>query len=165
MEEDIKILEKIIKEYRTFGDLDNPEFEDTEKIYDSIEHLIKAYKELEEEFKKEKELNKIIKNTKIDELFTTPRRNGKTIELAMKLREEILKLPECKLYGIKNCKNKCVLLTKDEVITKAKVKEIVDECIPVGKNIITEKEEYQPNANANSYLTQMILELLKDGGE
>lgn len=50
-------------------------------------------------------------------------------------------------------------------IPKAKVKEIVDECIPRGKNIITGVEEYQPNANANSYLTQMILELLKDGGE
>lgn len=50
-------------------------------------------------------------------------------------------------------------------IHKDKIKEIVDECIPVGKNIITGEEEYQPNANANSYLTQTILELLKDGGE
>lgn len=55
-EEDIKILEKIIKEYRTFGDLDNPEFEDTEKIYNSIENLIKAYKELGELYKSEKKM-------------------------------------------------------------------------------------------------------------
>ena len=165
MEEDIKILENSIKEVEDNKDIGFFETEEDLKFYNAVKHLIKAYKELEEEFKKEKELNKIIKNTKIDELFTAPRRNRKTIELAMKLREEILKLPECKLYGIKNCKNKCVLLTKDEVITKAKVKEIVDECIPVGKNIITGKEEYKPNANANSYLTQMILELLKDGGE
>ncbi len=46
-----------------------------------------------------------------------------------------------------------------------KIKEIVEECIPAGKNIITGKKEYQPNANANSYLTQTILELLKDGGK
>ena len=56
-----------------------------------------------------------------------PRRNGKTIELAITLREEILKLPECKLYGIKNCKGRVILLTKEEVIPKSKVKEKVEE--------------------------------------
>lgn len=45
MEEDIKFIEKMIKEYKTFGDLDNPDFENTEKIYKAIENLLKAYKE------------------------------------------------------------------------------------------------------------------------
>lgn len=45
-------------------------------------------------------------------------------------------------------------------ISKEVIKDIVDECIPKNKNIITGKEEYQPNTNANSYLVQKILELL-----
>ena len=51
---------------------------------------------------------------------------------------------------------------KENFIPISKIKDLVDECIPVGKNIITREEEYQPNANANSYLTQLILELLKE---
>ena len=43
-----------------------------------------------------------------------------------------------------------------------KLKEIVDECIPKKENIITRELEYTPNANANSYLTQEILLLLKE---
>lgn len=41
------------------------------------------------------------------------------------------------------------------------IKEIIDECIPKKQNIITGKEEYTPNTNANSYLTQRILELFE----
>lgn len=48
-----------------------------------------------------------------------------------------------------------------ESISKDKIKDIVNDCIPKGENRITGKIEYQPNANANSYLTQRILELLK----
>ena len=33
IEEDIKFIEEIIKEYKTFGDLHNPDYEDTDKIY------------------------------------------------------------------------------------------------------------------------------------
>ena len=47
-------------------------------------------------------------------------------------------------------------------ISKDKLKEIVDECIPKKENIITRELEYTPNANANSYLTQEILSLLKE---
>lgn len=47
-------------------------------------------------------------------------------------------------------------------ISKDKLKEIVDECIPKKENIITRELEYTPNANANSYLTQEILLLLKE---
>lgn len=43
-----------------------------------------------------------------------------------------------------------------------KLKEIVDECIPKKENIITRELEYTPNTNANSYLTQEILSLLKE---
>ena len=30
--EDIKFIEEMIKEYKTFGDLHNPDFEDTDSI-------------------------------------------------------------------------------------------------------------------------------------
>ena len=33
MEEDINYLDKMVKEYKQFGDLANPEFEDTDRIY------------------------------------------------------------------------------------------------------------------------------------
>ena len=48
----------------------------------------------------------------------------------------------------------------EETIPKQKIKEIIDECIPKKPNIITGEIEYTPNTNANSYLTQQILELL-----
>lgn len=51
MEEDIVFLEKMIKEYKTFGDLDNPDYEDTDRIYQAIENLINRNKELEEKQK------------------------------------------------------------------------------------------------------------------
>lgn len=128
---DIKILEEIkdmfiyLKNYGWINDIKKDI--DTDKAIQAIENIINRNKELEEELKEEKELNKIIKNTKLDEIFTRPRRNGKTIELAMRLREEILKLPECKLYGIKNCKNKVVLLTKEECIPVSLVEEKIEE--------------------------------------
>jgi len=50
----------------------------------------------------------------------------------------------------------------ENYIHKNKLKEIVDECIPKKENIITKELEYTPNANANSYLTQEILSLLKE---
>ena len=52
MEEDIKYLENMIKEYKRFGDLDNLDYEDTERTYKALENLIARYKELEKENKK-----------------------------------------------------------------------------------------------------------------
>ena len=49
---------------------------------------------------------------------TCGRAQGKTIELSMKLREEILKLPKCKMYGIMRCKKEGIILNKEEVISK-----------------------------------------------
>ena len=47
MKEDIKYLDKMVKEYKQFGDLHNPDYEDTDRIYQAIENLIKGYRELE----------------------------------------------------------------------------------------------------------------------
>ena len=45
--EDIKFIEEMIKEYKTFGDLHNPDFEDTDRIYKALENMLKRIKELE----------------------------------------------------------------------------------------------------------------------
>lgn len=58
--EDIKFIDEMVKEYNTFGDLDNPDYEDTDRIYKTIENILaerkqdKArIKELEEQVKNE----------------------------------------------------------------------------------------------------------------
>ena len=48
IEEDIKFIEEMIKEYKTFGDLHNPDYEDTDRIYKALENMLKRIKELEQ---------------------------------------------------------------------------------------------------------------------
>lgn len=50
--EDIKFIEEMIKEYKTFGDLHNPDYEDTDRIYKALENVLERIKELEEKYKK-----------------------------------------------------------------------------------------------------------------
>lgn len=40
IEKDIEFLEKMVKKYKTFGDLDNPDYEETERIYKAIETVL-----------------------------------------------------------------------------------------------------------------------------
>lgn len=58
IEEDIKFIDEMVKEYNTYGDLDNPDYEDTDRIYKAIENILKKIKELEEE-------NKLLLNGKV----------------------------------------------------------------------------------------------------
>ena len=64
IEKDIKFIDEMVKEYSTFGDLDNPDYEDTERIYKAIEHILAERKqdkariqELEEALLKVKDKN------------------------------------------------------------------------------------------------------------
>lgn len=57
MEKDIKYLDNMVKEYKLFGYLHNPEYEDTDRIYQAIENLIKGHRILEFE-------NQALQNTK-----------------------------------------------------------------------------------------------------
>ena len=41
-EKDIKFIEEMIKEYKTFGDLHNADYEDTDKIYKALENILSA---------------------------------------------------------------------------------------------------------------------------
>lgn len=61
--EAIKFLEKMSKEYQVFRDLDNPEFEDTEKIYKNINVVLEALK------KKDKQID--LMNNLIYEVATS----------------------------------------------------------------------------------------------
>ena len=49
IEEDIKFIDEMVKKYNTYGDLDNPDHEDTDRIYKAIENILKRIQELEEE--------------------------------------------------------------------------------------------------------------------
>lgn len=56
IEKDIKFIDEMIKEYNTFGDLDNTDYENTDGIYKKIENILAERKqdkariqELEEE--------------------------------------------------------------------------------------------------------------------
>ena len=80
MEEDIKFLNEMIKEYKQFGDLDNPDFEDTERIFQAIEHLIKEYKKYKNIARKE-----------YDEHMEKKRQNGVLENNQLILQREIEK--------------------------------------------------------------------------
>ena len=58
IEEDIKFIEKMIKEYKTFGDLDNPDYEDTDRIYKAIENILAERESNQEKIKELEEENK-----------------------------------------------------------------------------------------------------------
>lgn len=117
-------------------------------ISNLVERLQKENEELKEELKEENELNKIIKDTKLDELFC--RRNGKKVEQAIKLRDELLKLPECKLYGIKKCKKNVILIIKEEVISVQKVRGKIEEMQKEYNKLDKQVDEYINDANKDS---------------
>ena len=128
-EEEKESIEEFRKQLRLAINIDDVTTairnDNAQTILNLIEKLQKENEELKEELKEENELNKIIKDTKLDELFY--RRNGKKVEQAIKLSDELLKLPECKLYGIKKCKKNVILIIKEEVIPVQKVKDKIEE--------------------------------------
>ena len=86
MEEDINYLDKMVKEYKQFGDLANPEFEDTDRIYNALENLLEKYKQLEKENKELK--NNILLESKPFILDCIPK--SKIKEKIEELREIML---------------------------------------------------------------------------
>lgn len=86
IEKDIKFIEKMIKEYKTFGDLHNPDYEDTERIYKALENILSAYRN---SIPKQKVKDKIeeLKNAKRE----TTRENWHYIyTIQLKILEELL---------------------------------------------------------------------------
>ena len=54
------------------------------------------------------------------------KRNGKTVELALILRKEILKLPEGRTYGIRRCKNNIICVIPEEVTLNSKIRDKIE---------------------------------------
>ena len=55
--EDIKFIEEMIKEYKTFGDLQNPDYEDTDRIYKALENILEEREQDKKRIKKLEEDN------------------------------------------------------------------------------------------------------------
>lgn len=88
------------------------------------------------------------------------RRNGKKVEQAIKLRDELLKLPECKLYGIKKCKKSVILITKEEVIPVQKVKDKIEEIDKIYNDIPEDEGNF---AKAILIKEKQVLQELLEG--
>ena len=93
IEEDIKFIEEMIKEYKTFGDLHNPDYEDTDRIYKALENILsereqdkKRIKELEArlEFKQWGDLD----NTQFEEYMSQFVSKEKIKENYLKMEKE-----------------------------------------------------------------------------
>lgn len=107
--EDIKFIEEMIKEYKTFGDLHNPDFEDTDRIYKALENMLKRIKELEEENnKKQKYINmasEVVENSILKQ---------KVKEILIEIQEEFNKLDKETDKQIKD-KNKDYYKCKENI--------------------------------------------------
>lgn len=111
----------------------------TSSIYDNVPNVNLAIETLLTAYEKEKEKNEALE-----------------VELEIKKYCKVNELASDLIY-YKNLAREY----QGNCISKDKLKEIVDECVPKKENIITRELEYTPNANANSYLTQEILSLLE----
>lgn len=150
------------KEHRElYGEFSVGEYdiEIMQHILSDYKRVLKENEELKENLKEENELNKIIKYTKLDELFC--RRNGKKVEQAIKLRDELLKLPECKLYGIKKCKKSVILITKEEVIPVQEVKDKIEE-LKNNIDYLKQFKDWNEKDYTNEDIINNILEVLDE---
>ena len=115
------------------------------KYFEDLANRYTNLKEIEQEHKKENgELREKVKELEGENTI---------------LKEDLHEMTVSNNHKKENWVHRSIL---NSYIPVAKIKEIVDECIPRGKNIITGIEEYQTNANANSYLAQEILKLLEE---
>ena len=153
IEEAIEILKQIKK--NEWGELENCYAYGSE----AIETLLTAYE-------KEKEANKKLDKEAqgyLEELAGDGSMNIRRIqELESELEKEKEKNKKILSGNIESFQKYFLEEFNKKFISIDKLKEIVDECIPKKENIIARELEYTPNANANSYLTQEILSLLKE---
>lgn len=85
IEKDVNFIEEMIKEYKTFGDLYNPDFEDTEKIYKALENIL-AERKQDKKYIKNLEISlKIIKKLSVVDL--TEEKNILILRKAQELLE------------------------------------------------------------------------------
>lgn len=104
---------------------------------------------------------------KFEMKFYGGRGNGQTIYAAEQLLEYIKSLESNKIYGITNLGKGIIVVLKDEVITKNKIKEIIDKkigdnCYKLGSyernNATPEQERKAGEINALEKLKKELLE-------
>lgn len=128
MEEDIDKLEELLKEFEVYGDLDGIAINDMSTYMKALEHLIKAYKELEEE-------NKIIKG------------NYYTLCADIQMVTSELGLPEDTIIA-----DEMVSMIKENYIEKSLVEEKIEE---LNKQ---EKQELKGLKGQDRYFVKQMLQ-------
>lgn len=140
----LKEYKKILKEKKEYKNAYETEQLEKESWMSVVLGLKNEVENLKQKLKKKKEHNKIIKDTKCF------KRNGKTVDAAIKLREELLKIPEGKLCGVKKCRNGGILLIGDEVIpirtVKFRLKELDKQEQELQETISDEEREEHSDA-------------------
>ncbi len=58
IEEDMNYLDSMVKEYKQFGNLYNEDYEDEDRIYQALEHILSDYKRVLKENEELKESNR-----------------------------------------------------------------------------------------------------------
>lgn len=61
IEEDLNYLDRMVKEYKQFGNLYNEDYEDEDRIYQAIEHILSDYKKVLKELEELKDTNCLVK--------------------------------------------------------------------------------------------------------
>ena len=105
IEEDINYLDSMVKEYKQFGNLYNEDYEDEDRIYQAIEHILSDYKRALKENKDLKATNKDLQKS-VDMIYADYQDIGnKAFEYSEKIEQlqkenEYLKAKlEYKQYG------------------------------------------------------------------
>lgn len=172
IEEDIKILENFTEQTVLYGSTVGMTLEKYIDLQLSIKHILSDYKRVlkENERYQESDYEAIcLENNELSEFVDRIQSEYND------LINELLKLPECKLYGLKKCKKNALLIIKDEFIPVQKVKDKIEKEIKYhGKNILdienitmlkdkTAKEEAEIEFNkyAIVVLKKMLQELLE----
>lgn len=172
IEEDIKILENFTEQTVLYGSTVGMTLEKYIDLQLSIKHILSNYKRVlkENERYQESDYGTIcLENNGLSEFLDRIQSEYND------LINELLKLPECKLYGLKKCKKNALLIIKEEFIPVQKVKAKIEKEIKYhGKNILdienitmlkgkTAKEEAEIEFNkyAIVVLKKMLQELLE----
>lgn len=151
------------------------------KVKDAINTILKLYDEEKEKNKQleleNKELKGTLKctqnswydDTKILENYKNGkfeirnggRTNGQTLENAVTFLHYLDELETNKMYGISKCGN-ITLLTKTEVISKAKIEKMIEKFKMVREEILKKLEpRLKYDLDRNDYCEKMLQELLE----
>ena len=99
IEEDINYLDSMVKEYKQFGNLYNEDYEDEDRIYQALEHILSDYKRV---LKENEELN-----LKYYMLYTGKIENLKAQEVKIKSQVIPVQKVKDKIEEYKNMLKTC----------------------------------------------------------